>query len=548
MAPVRGRRAAALTVAAAAAAAPLPALVSVPVLADVTAAVAMAGAAAGAAIALAAGRPPLLLAAAAAGAGYVSGLIAIHGGAVPLAVLAATAAGALAAALLGLAGTRLDAAGFLVLGLLAAAGGAAAVGAAPGLSAGALGPLPPLSLPLPGDRLAVLGPAGGYHLVLGVAALSVVAAAVLLGRGPGPRWRAVGSDPERAAAASLRPAVAQASALAVAGGLAALGGALAAHATGAAGPAGLGVDAAALPLLAALLAGRWGPAAAALAAVGAGVLGGALLPAAGWSGPPEGRALGTGLLALALLVTLPRRSRRARQALPPPPAAAALAAAAPWPVTAPAGGPRALVVRGLRVTAAGGGPVLLPSLDLEVAAGEVLGLVGANGAGKSSTLRAIEAAARRGAPEVRVEPAAGSGPGRVVRLPQEGGGWPACTVTETLTLAAAAGGGGGDPGAWRRRLGLDGWGDRPCAELPASARRLVELARVLLLRPAVLLCDEPLAGLGADREVVIACLRAAAAAGVAVVLADHDQAAVAALAGRRVRLSGGVAATIPVTP
>jgi branched-chain amino acid transport system permease protein len=544
VAAVRAARTAVPLLALAAGAAPLPALVSAPVLADVTAAVAVAGAAAGASIALAAGRPPLVLAAAAAGAGYASGLLATRGWAVPPAVLTAAAAGAVAGALLALAGARLDAAGFLVLGLLAAAGGGAAVRAAPGLSSGALGPLPPLSLPLPGDRLAVLGPAGAYHLVLGVAALSVVAAALLLARGPGPRWRAVGSDPDRAAAASLSPLAAQVSALAVAGGLAALGGGLAAHAGGAAGPGGFSIDAAALPLLAALLAGRAGPVAAALAAVGAGVLGGAVLPAAGWSGPPEGRALGTGMLALALLVTLP--VRRGRRAAAPPPAPM-LDAAGPWPVAAPAGGPCALVVRGLRVTPGGGGPVLVPSLDLEVAAGEVLGLVGPNGAGKSSTLRAIEAAARRGAAEVRLRPAAGSRPGRVVRLPQEGGGWPACTVTETLELAAAAGG-GGDPAAWRRRLGLDPWADRLCAELPASARRLLELARVLLLRPAALLCDEPLAGLGAEREAVIACLRAAAGAGVAVVLADHDQAAVAALAGRRLRLSGGAAVAIPVAP
>jgi ABC-type branched-subunit amino acid transport system ATPase component len=124
----------------------------------------------------------------------------------------------------------------------------------------------------------------------------------------------------------------------------------------------------------------------------------------------------------------------------------------------------------------------------------------------------------------------------VVRLPQEGGGWPGCTVTETLELAAAAG--GGDAAAWRRRLGLDPWGERLCEELPASSRRLLELGRVLLLRPAVLLCDEPLAGLGAERAAVVECLRAAAGEGVAVLLAEHDHAAVAALASRRLRLRG----------
>jgi branched-chain amino acid transport system permease protein len=216
--------------------------------------------------------------------------------------------------------------------------------------------------------------------------------------------------------------------------------------------------------------------------------------------------------------------------VPPP------AADAHWPVLPPPGGPCELTVRGLRVTAGRDGPVLIPALDLTVAAGEVLGLVGPNGAGKSSALRAVEAAARRVAPEVRVRPVQGSRPGRVVRLPQAGGGWPGCTVTETLELAAAAG--GGDAAAWRRRLGLDPWGDRLCEELPASSRRLLELARVLLLRPAVLLCDEPFAGLGEERGAVIECLRAAAGEGVAVLLADHDHAAVAALASRRLRLRG----------
>jgi ABC-type branched-subunit amino acid transport system ATPase component/ABC-type branched-subunit amino acid transport system permease subunit len=511
-----------------------------PTLDQVSVAVAGAGAAAGAALAFAVRRPPGFLAAVAAGAGYASGLLATHGWAVPWAVLAAAVAAGLAAAVLGVLGGRLDATGFLVLGLVATAAAAATARVAPGLSAGALGPLPPLELPLGGDRLAVLGPAGAYHAVLIVAALSTAAAALLLARGPGPRWRAVGSDPERAAATGLRPLRAEVGALAVAGGVAGLGGALAAHVAGVAGPGGFSPDAAALPLLAALLSLRTVLVPAVLAAVAAGVLGGAVLPAAGWSGPPDGRALCTGGLALLVVATLPL-PRRTRAGGPP----AAPAPGEPWPVRAPAGGRRALAVRGLRVGAGGpGGPALLAALDFDVAAGEVLGLVGANGAGKTSVLRALEEAARRGAPEVRLHPAGG----RVARLPQEGGGFAACTVTETLELAA---GDREEAAAWRRRLGLDPWADRRCADLPAGARRLLDLGRVLLLAPAVVLCDEPLAGLGAERAAAVDCLRAAAAAGVAVILADHDQAAVAGFATRRLRLEGGAAVPLdprPATP
>jgi ABC-type branched-subunit amino acid transport system ATPase component len=73
------------------------------------------------------------------------------------------------------------------------------------------------------------------------------------------------------------------------------------------------------------------------------------------------------------------------------------------------------------------------------------------------------------------------------------------------------------------RLGLADRGATLCDRLAAGARRRLELARVLLLRPVVLLCDEPLAGLDdAERQLATAILEAAAAAGVAVVVAEHD--------------------------
>jgi branched-chain amino acid transport system ATP-binding protein len=61
--------------------------------------------------------------------------------------------------------------------------------------------------------------------------------------------------------------------------------------------------------------------------------------------------------------------------------------------------------------------------------------------------------------------------------------------------------------SWRRdrraaaeiaeRLGISSVVHRPVAELPFATRRLVELARILVVRPKVLLLDEPAAGLNA---------------------------------------------------
>lgn len=522
-------------VVAAAAAIPLPGLVSGPVLGDVTAAVALAGPAAGAAIGVAAGRPPLAMAALAGTGAYVGGIAALHGWDVPLSVAMGAASAATAGALLAVLGARLGPMVFLALSFVAAALAGALVLASPDVSGAqsGLGPLPGMRVPVGGGSVAVLGTDGTYHVVLGLAVLCTLAAAALVAAGPGPRWRAAGGDPERAAATGLPPLRAQVEALAVGGALAGVCGALAAEAARVATPAAFSADAAVLPLAAALLAGRAGPAAAALLGVATGVLGLAVLPAAGYTGPPAAQALATGVLAAAVVLELvvprPRRRRRREAEAPVP------SPDAPWPGLAPRGGPAALRVDGLDVSAGGGGPPLVAGLRLEVRAGEVHGLVGANGSGKTTVLRGILRALRRGGAAARLEPAAGR---LAALLPQGGGGFPGCTVAETLRLAA----GRGDEArtavtAWLDRLGLTGLGGRRCEELPAGARRRLELGRTLLRRPAVLLCDEPLAGLDpAERALAVACLRAAAAAGVAILLAEHDRESLASLAGSATEL------------
>jgi len=209
-----------------------------------------------------------------------------------------------------------------------------------------------------------------------------------------------------------------------------------------------------------------------------------------------------------------------------------------WPV-------EQLGLRGVRLQAsaltirAASGQILVDAPEVDAEPGTVTAVVGPNGAGKSTWLRAVLERAGRD-PAVTLD--SGGSTTRILLLPQDGGGFSSCTVRETLQLAARAPGRSRDDarrlaGAWIERLGLGGDAERLCSELAAGRRRLLDLARVLLAKPDLLLCDEPLAGLDADHRTAAAgCLAAVAAAGGTVVLSEHDRDAVAALAGRVVLL------------
>jgi branched-chain amino acid transport system permease protein len=502
----------------------------------------LAGPAAGTALAAAAGRPMLAGAALAGVGAYSSGLASLHGTPVPVAILLGTAAAATAGAVIGLVGARMNAVAFLLTTALVAAGLGAAVQAVPAITGAqsGLGPLPPLSLPLSDSRTAVLTPLGGFQLVLVTAGILAGLALLLSRHGPGPRWRAIGSDRARAAASRLRPTAGEVTVLAVAGAGAGLMGALGAHVSRVATPSLFALDVAALPLLAALAAGNR-PLRAALIAVATGLAGRLLLPDIGWQGPPTAASLALAVLAATTLVALRPRHGRVRTSAP-----RVVDVGAPWPLAE-------LDLRGARWDSgplskrARDGAALVDAPSLAIAAGSVHGIVGANGSGKTTLLTAInEMAGRRphGA--------------RVVLLPQAGGGFSTCTVMETLLLAGRPGRTGAEAAAlasaWARRLGFDHVsGNRLCGELPGSDRRLVDLARVLLGRPEVLLCDEPLAGLDErDRAAIVSCLAAAAEAGLTVVIAEHDGEALASLTTsitelHRADLAAAPMATAPAT-
>lgn len=74
------------------------------------------------------------------------------------------------------------------------------------------------------------------------------------------------------------------------------------------------------------------------------------------------------------------------------------------------------------------------------------------------------------------------------------------------------------------QLGLLGIARRPVAELPFASRRLTEIARLLVVRPSVLLLDEPAAGLDTrDRHALTEVLRSYHAAGdLTMIVIEHD--------------------------
>ena len=185
----------------------------------------------------------------------------------------------------------------------------------------------------------------------------------------------------------------------------------------------------------------------------------------------------------------------------------------------------------------------LPGLNLAVAAGERLALLGPAGAGKTAVLDLLAGFARPAAGEVLLDgrPASGLPPHRrgIGLVLGYDGPLPHLTVAGTIGFAQAAR--GGDPAAMLQAFGLAGLGDRRGPQLSPGQRVRVALARALVGRPRLLLLDEPFAGLDqVARESVLADLLAVlAGSGAACVLATRDPAQALALGGRAAVLEGG---------
>lgn len=193
-----------------------------------------------------------------------------------------------------------------------------------------------------------------------------------------------------------------------------------------------------------------------------------------------------------------------------------------------------------------GSVLALRDASLRLHRGEVVALMGANGAGKSTFVKILTGALRpdtghvriRGA-EARVGSPAQARASGLVPVYQEPSLIPDLTVAQNLRLGATP----ADPFRhWVDRLGIAGLAlDAMIRDLPLATLRILDLARALAADPAVVLLDEMTAALPTDLvDRVLKVMRDEADAGRSVIYISHRFTEISALCDRASVLRDGV--------
>ena len=213
-----------------------------------------------------------------------------------------------------------------------------------------------------------------------------------------------------------------------------------------------------------------------------------------------------------------------------------------------------------RITVRYGSNTAVDAVSLDVARGEIVGLIGPNGAGKTSLIDAVTGMAQMSDGKVLLDGVditdwtphrrANAGMRRTfqsLRLFDD------LTVTENLVVAAETDTRLGflrdlfrprqAPIATGRALSMTGLESHAAAyprDLSAGTRRLVGVARAVVSEPAVVLLDEPAAGLDTtETEELGSVLLRLAESGVGLLLIEHDTELVFRVSDRVVAIDFG---------
>lgn len=180
-------------------------------------------------------------------------------------------------------------------------------------------------------------------------------------------------------------------------------------------------------------------------------------------------------------------------------------------------------------------------VSLTVGSGEIVGLVGENGAGKSTLLSILAGFLRPDSGTIFVN-------GRLSNLMSPGVALaagiglvhqhlsliPSFTVREQLELA------GWTTASLPELLAVDFRGDEVIENLAMGRRQRVEIAKVLVANPTVLLLDEPTSILApSEVDALFEILRSLRRAGIGILIVTHKLQEVMTLAGRVVVMTSG---------
>ncbi|MFL6698777.1 MAG: ABC transporter permease subunit [Vitreoscilla sp.] len=233
----------------------------------------------------------------------------------------------------------------------------------------------------------------------------------------------------------------------------------------------------------------------------------------------------------------------------------------------PARGETVLSVRAARKQF--GGLVAVNDVSFDVRAGEIVGLIGPNGAGKSTLFNLITGVLPLTAGQVEYRGARVSGrTSRAIarlglsRTFQHVRMIPDMSVLENVALGAHKRGGAGVlramlrldrrdehrllAEAWRQlqRIGMTELANEPAGNLALGQQRLMEIARALCTDPALLLLDEPAAGLRLkEKQALAEVLSQLRAEGMSLLLVEHDMEFVMTLTDRIVVVEFGTKLT-----
>ncbi len=221
--------------------------------------------------------------------------------------------------------------------------------------------------------------------------------------------------------------------------------------------------------------------------------------------------------------------------------------AADLPVRAkPAMGEPVLVVDKIRKQF--GGLVAVNDISFEIAAGQIVGLIGPNGAGKSTTFNLITGVLRKTSgrvtfcgQDVSALPSREISRQGMARTFQHVKMIADMTVLENVAMGAYTRGSSGVLSSMLRtnqaeeqrlmkeaqrqleRIGMGEYLHEQAGNLAMGPQRLMEIARALCCDPALLLLDEPAAGLRHKEKLALAAvLRQLQSEGMSILLVEHD--------------------------